>query len=77
MTWVALPSQNSCPSVFSCQAIPARFIRVMKSCGVKRRSADRAKRGLADRNRSGATVRLVKLQRPPPEMRIFSPAARA
>ena len=32
--------------------------------------------GLADRNVAGDVCRLVKLQRPPPEMRIFSPAAR-
>jgi hypothetical protein len=72
---VAEPSQNSCPSVFSCQAIPAASTRAMKSHWVKRFSADRAKRGLRDRNRSGAIPRLVKLHRPPPEMRIFSPAA--
>ena len=35
------------------------------------------KRGLADRNCAGDAPRLVKLQRPPPEMRIFSPGADA
>ena len=37
------------------------------------------KRGLAERKRSPAAavaLRLVKLQRPPPEMRIFSPGRR-
>src|SRR5580692_5161140 len=33
------------------------------------------KRGLAEMNAAGVTLRLVKLQRPPPEMRIFSPGA--
>ena len=36
-----------------------------------------AKRGFSEMKRSGAVWRLVKLQRPPPEMRIFSPGAGA
>src|SRR5688572_11051037 len=36
-----------------------------------------AKRGFADRKRSGRVWMLVKLQRPPPEIRIFSPGAAA
>ena len=39
-------------------------------------SAERQKCGLSDRNRSGAVPVLVKLQRPPPEIRIFAPASR-
>ena len=35
------------------------------------------KRGFCDRNAAGLVRVLVKLQRPPPDMRIFSPAARA
>ena len=31
---LALSSQNSWPSVFSCQAIPALSMRLMKSCWV-------------------------------------------
>jgi hypothetical protein len=76
-TWVAGPSQNSWPRVFSCQAIPAASIRAMKSHWVNRFSAESAKRGFCDRNRSGAMPRLVKLHRPPPEIRIFSPGAPA
>ena len=38
-------------------------------------SADFAKCGLPDRNASGSHCMFVKLQRPPPEMRIFSPGA--
>ena len=72
---LALPSQKSWPRVFSCQAIPARSTRAMKAEGGKRRRAEIAKRGLADRNRSCGASRLVKLHRPPPEMRIFSPGA--
>ena len=30
----AAPSQNSWPSVFSCQAMPCRSTSAMKSCGV-------------------------------------------
>src|SRR5690606_9468090 len=46
--------------------------RLMKSCCVKRFSADLQKCGFSDRKFSGVVCRLVKLQRPPPEMRIFS-----
>src|ERR1700761_5930427 len=45
----------------------------MKSCGVYRARADRAKWGFAERKASAVQLRLVKLQRPPPEMRIFLP----
>ena len=34
-----------------------------------------AKCGLAERNRSGTVCRLVKLHRPPPEIRIFRPGS--
>ena len=33
--------------------------------------------GLAEMNCAGVAFRLVKLQRPPPEMRIFSPGLSA
>src|SRR6478609_8799367 len=49
----------------------------MKSCCVYRLSAEIQKWGLAERNCAGEACRLVKLQRPPPEMRIFSPGALA
>ncbi len=49
----------------------------MKSAGVKRLSAEIAKRGFRERNRWGGASRLVKLHRPPPEMRIFSPGRAA
>src|ERR1035438_4853668 len=49
----------------------------MKCCGVKRARADLAKCGLAERKFSGAALPLVKLQRPPPEMRIFLPGLSA
>src|SRR5262245_3399693 len=45
----------------------------MKSAGVKRARADLAKCGLAERKFSGLQCTLVKLQRPPPEIRIFLP----
>src|SRR5215469_12293818 len=45
----------------------------MKSAGVKRARADLAKCGLAERKFSGPECTLVKLQRPPPEIRIFLP----
>ena len=46
---------------------------VRKSFGVYRARAERQKCGLAERKFAGPTSMLVKLQRPPPEMRIFSP----
>ena len=46
----------------------------MKSHCVKRRRAETQKCGLSDKKRSGATPRLVKLQRPPPDIRILAPA---
>ena len=48
-----------------------------KSGGLYRAKALAANRGFCDRKRSGAVARLVKLHRPPPEMRIFSPGSRA
>src|SRR5215467_9116331 len=45
----------------------------MKSAGVKRARADLAKCGLAERKFCGLECTLVKLQRPPPEIRIFLP----
>src|ERR1700691_1746974 len=45
----------------------------MKSAEVYRASADLAKCGLAEMKSSGRQCRLVKLQRPPPEIRIFLP----
>src|ERR1017187_7781696 len=45
----------------------------MKSAGVYQASADLQKCGFSDRKLSGLQCRLVKLQRPPPEMRIFLP----
>jgi hypothetical protein len=44
----------------------------MKSRGVYRSRAERAKCGLPEIKLLGPTSRLVKLQRPPPEIRIFS-----
>src|ERR1700757_167970 len=49
----------------------------MKSAGVNRANADFAKCGFAERKFSGLQSRLVKLQRPPPEIRIFFPARSA
>lgn len=77
MICLALSSQNSWPRVFSCQAMPWRSTIFRKSCWVNRFSADRAKRGFSLRKFAPLVPRLVKLQRPPPEMRIFSPGARA
>src|ERR1700730_8965200 len=51
--------------------------RAMKSAGVYRASADLAKCGFAERKFSGWQYRLVKLQRPPPDIRIFLPARSA
>src|SRR6266851_10062888 len=51
--------------------------RAMKSVGVYRASADLAKCGFAEIKFSGWQFRLVKLQRPPPEIRIFLPARSA
>src|SRR6266851_3288923 len=48
--------------------------RAMKSAGVYRASADLAKCGFAEKKFSGRQWRFVKLQRPPPEIRIFLPA---
>src|SRR6267143_2907291 len=51
--------------------------RAMKSAGVYRASADLAKWGFAEMKFSGWQWRFVKLQRPPPEIRIFLPARSA
>src|SRR6266498_3692481 len=53
--------------------MPRFSIRAMKSPAVKRASAERQKSGFCDRKFAGPASRLVKLQRPPPEMRIRSP----
>src|ERR1700704_6040030 len=66
------PSQNSCPHVFSCQAMLYFSTSAMKSCWVYLLSAEWQNRGLSDRKFAGEVCRLVKLHRPPPEMRIFS-----
>ena len=57
--------------------MPWRSTKATKSCGRYRASADLQKCGLPDRKFLGDAWILVKLQRPPPEMRIFSPGARA
>src|ERR1700739_62078 len=49
----------------------------MKSPGVNRANADFAKCGFAERKFSGWQSMLVKLQRPPPEIRIFFPTRSA
>ena len=49
----------------------------MKSAGVYRASADFAKCGFAEMKFSGPESTLVKLQRPPPEIKIFLPARSA
>ena len=67
------PSQKSWPSVFSCQAILCASTSAMKCFGVKPASAERQKRGFSERKFLPLVWMLVKLQRPPPEMRIFSP----
>src|SRR3954470_11812116 len=46
----------------------------MKSHGVYRARADLQKCGLPEKKLSGSVYMLVKLQRPPPDMRIFLPA---
>src|SRR5579862_482118 len=51
--------------------------RAMKSAGVYRASADFAKCGFAEMKFSGEQWIFVKLQRPPPEIRIFFPARSA
>src|SRR6266849_5916858 len=51
--------------------------RAMKSAGVYRASADLAKCGFAEIKFSGWQFRLVKLQRPPPEISIFLPTRSA
>jgi hypothetical protein len=66
-------SQNSWPSSFSCQAMPCASTSAMKCSGRKRASADLQKCGLADRKFAGVVPVLVKLQRPPPDIRIFLP----
>ncbi len=73
----AEPSQNNCPSVFSCQAIRCFSTSPTKSPGVYPASADRANAAFSEKNRSATQPVLVKLQRPPPEIRIFSPACLA
>src|SRR6202158_428270 len=54
--------------------MPCFSTRAMKSAGVYRAKADLAKCGLAERKCSGWQNKFVKLQRPPPEIRIFLPA---
>ncbi len=52
--------------------MPCFLTKATKSAGVKRDRADLAKRGLSLRKLAAVTSMLVKLARPPPEMRIFS-----
>ena len=66
-------SQKSWPSFFSCHAMWCRSTKSRKSLGPKRASAERQKSGFCDRKFVAFEWMLVKLQRPPPEMRIFSP----
>src|SRR6056297_142025 len=77
MISLAERSQNNCPRVFSCHAMPWRCTRSRKSHCEYRLRADFAKCVFSLRKFSGVHPMLVKLQRPPPEMRIFSPGARA
>ena len=66
-------SQNSWPRCFSWNAMPCLRISAMKSDGVNRVSAERANCRFSERYRSWRPAStFVKLQRPPPEMRIFS-----
>jgi hypothetical protein len=74
MTSSAVSSQNSCPSFFSCHAIEWRSRSATKSRGVYRANAERQKSGFCERKFADEALMLVKLQRPPPEMRIFSPS---
>src|SRR5688572_23580366 len=53
--------------------MPWRSTISMKCHGVKRASADLQKCGLAERKLAGVAPVLVKLQRPPPDIRIFLP----
>src|ERR1700759_1420858 len=46
----------------------------MKAHGVERARADLQKCGLCEEKLAGSVYRLVKLHRPPPDMRIFLPA---
>ena len=69
------PSQNSWPSFFSCHAMPWRSTsatKVARRVARERRAAEVGILRQVVRRRRRA--RLVKLQRPPPEMRIFSPS---
>ena len=69
----AEPSQNSCPSDFSWKRMPCRSTIATRSCGVQLPRAERQKSGFSDKNRAGVVPVLVKLQRPPPEIRILAP----
>src|SRR5580704_1879211 len=53
--------------------MPCFSTSAMKSAGVQRARADFAKCSLAQMKFSGWAFRFVKLQRPPPEIRIFLP----
>ena len=64
-------SQNSWPRCFSCQDTRWRLSSARKSCGVARQRRTAEVRVLGQEV-GGPAPRLVKLQRPPPEMRIFS-----
>src|SRR6476659_4265775 len=54
--------------------MPCRVIIAMKSYGVYRARADLQKCGFCEKKLAGSVYVLVKLQRPPPDMRIFLPA---
>ena len=73
----AEPSQNNWPSVFSWLGMPWRATRAQKSSAVYCARAERAKCGLAEKKRSGTVPVLVKLHRPPPEIRILRPGSSA
>src|SRR3712207_796815 len=70
-----LLSQKSCPSFFSWYGTPCRLTSSMKSHGVYRASADLQKCGFGfcEKKFAGSVHMFVKLQRPPPDMRIFLP----
>src|SRR5205807_7683719 len=53
--------------------MPCFSTSAIKLAGVYRARADLAKCGLAEMKFSGRQCRLVKLQRPPPEIKIFLP----
>src|SRR5688572_1309554 len=67
------PSQNNCPDFFSCHRILCCSTNCRNASGLYRLSADLANDGFSEMKFSGCVCMLVKLHRPPPEIRIFSP----